>query len=292
MSQGVIIEGRGGLYTVADAKGAQHVLRAKGIFRLRGQTPLVGDRVRFTPGTGEEHGWVDKILPRTSECLRPPVANIELLCIVVAPEPEPDWLLVDKLLLFARLQRIHPLLVVNKADISGDVFIQAQAMYRGARVDVLSVSALKEESLVPLREAMLGSLACLAGQSGVGKSHLISTLLGVELESGSVSRRTRRGRQTTRHISLLEERGLRVLDTPGFSLLEAPGNLEAADLPPLYPEFDPYLGRCYFSPCLHDREPGCAVIEAEAAGLIDAERMARYRVLLDEIKQNWRDRYG
>jgi len=291
MKTGQIIEGRGGLYTVAEDNGDTWVLRAMNKLRRANLTPLVGDRVRFTPGTGEEHGWLTDILPRTSYCLRPPVANIDLLCLTVAPTPQPDWLLVDKVLLFARMQHIIPLLVVNKCDLSEDAYQDAQRMYAKANLPVLRVSAQTGQGMDMLHQAMQGHLCCFAGQSGVGKSRLISQLLGIELVSQSISEKIERGKQTTRHTSLLTGHGLRVLDTPGFSLLEAPGDMEAADLPPLYPEFDPYQGRCYFSPCLHDREPGCAVIEAEAAGLIDAERMARYRVLLDEIKQNWRDRY-
>ena len=99
MMQGQIIEGRGGLYTVRDAAGIDHVLRAKKKFRRQHMTPLVGDRVDFTPGEGDEHGWLEEILPRSSQCLRPPVANITLLVIVAAVAPAPDWLLIDKLLL-------------------------------------------------------------------------------------------------------------------------------------------------------------------------------------------------
>ena len=82
-----------------DAAGIDHVLRAKKKFRRQHMTPLVGDRVDFTPGEGDEHGWLEEILPRSSQCLRPPVANITLLVIVAAVAPAPDWLLIDKLLL-------------------------------------------------------------------------------------------------------------------------------------------------------------------------------------------------
>ena len=95
MNQGVITQGRGGLYTVLDEQGRQFVLRAKKKFRKQKLTPLVGDQILFTPGEiSDEHGWIEEILPRKSVCLRPPVANATLLCIVAAPRPEPDWLLI------------------------------------------------------------------------------------------------------------------------------------------------------------------------------------------------------
>ena len=93
MQEGQIVEGRGGLYTVRDAAENAYVLRAKKKFRRERITPLVGDRVLFTPGEGEEHGWLEEILPRSSECLRPPVANITLLATVIAAAPAPDWLI-------------------------------------------------------------------------------------------------------------------------------------------------------------------------------------------------------
>ncbi len=291
MKTGQIIEGRGGLYTVAEDNGDIWVLHAMNKLRRANMTPLVGDRVRFTPGTGEEHGWLTDILPRTSYCLRPPVANIDLLCLTVAPTPQPDWLLVDKVLLFARMQHIIPLLVVNKCDLSEDAYQDAQRMYAKANLPVLRVSAQTGQGMDMLHQAMQGHLCCFAGQSGVGKSRLISQLLGIELVSQSISEKIERGKQTTRHTSLLTGRGLRVLDTPGFSLLETPELMEPSELPPLYPEFIPYQGQCRFLTCLHNQEPGCAVVEAEQAGLLDADRMARYRQLLSTIQTNWRERY-
>jgi len=291
MKTGQIIEGRGGLYTVAEDNGDIWVLRAMNKLRRANMTPLVGDRVRFTPGSGEEHGWLTDILPRTSYCLRPPVANIDLLCLTVAPTPQPDWLLVDKVLLFARMQHIIPLLVVNKCDLSEDAYQDAQRMYAKANLPVLRVSAQTGQGMDMLHQAMQGHLCCFAGQSGVGKSRLISQLLGIELVSQSISEKIERGKQTTRHTSLLTGHGLRVLDTPGFSLLETPELMEPSELPPLYPEFVPYQGQCRFLACLHNQEPGCAVVEAEQAGLLDADRMARYRQLLSTIQTNWRERY-
>ncbi|HML48725.1 MAG TPA: hypothetical protein PKE04_18435 [Clostridia bacterium] len=89
---GTILKGMGGLYTVRnDEGGEQYVLRARGRFRHDNQTPTVGDRVLFTPGSGQEHGWLDDILPRKSLCLRPPVANLDLLILVISPTPAPDF---------------------------------------------------------------------------------------------------------------------------------------------------------------------------------------------------------
>ena len=110
----------GGLYTARTEDGLEYVLRAKKKFRRQRVTPLVGDRVLFTPGEiSDEHGWVEEILPRANQFVRPPVANVTLLCVTISPVPEPDCLLVDKLLVFAQMQDLTAVLVVNKNDLDG-----------------------------------------------------------------------------------------------------------------------------------------------------------------------------
>lgn len=291
MKQGTLIRGFGGFYAVRDAEGQEFTLRCKKKFRRLGLSPLVGDEVLFTPGEGEEHGWLEEILPRSSQCLRPPVANVSLLLIVVAPVPEPDLLLVDRMMVRARAQGMDMLLVVNKCDLDEGLAQELQAQYAGAQVPVYAVSAESGQGLAALRERMGGRLCCLTGQSGVGKSTLLNTLLGLSLETGEISRKIQRGKNTTRHAELLVKDGLRVLDTAGFSLLELDGGMEPVILKEYYPEFAVYEGKCRFEPCYHDREPGCAVTAACGEGAIHPQRLARYRALLAEVRQAWRERY-
>ena len=291
MRQGTLIRGYGGFYTVRDAEGQEFTLRCKKKFRRLGLSPLVGDEVLFTPGEGEEHGWLEEILPRSSQCLRPPVANVSLLLIVVAPVPEPDLLLVDRMMVRARAQGMDMLLVVNKCDLDEGLAQELSAQYAGAQVPVYAVSAESGQGLATLRERMGGRLCCLTGQSGVGKSTLLNALLGLSLETGEISRKIQRGKNTTRHAELLIKDGLRVLDTAGFSLLELDGGMEPVTLKEYYPEFAEYEGKCRFEPCYHDREPGCAVTAACGEGAIHPQRLARYRALLTEVRQAWRERY-
>lgn len=289
--KGRIIEGRGGLYTVRDESGQVFVLRAKNKFRREGITPLVGDRVLFTPGRLEEHGWLEEILPRDSCSLRPPVANISQILITLAPEPLPDLLLADKLLLFAFSQNVKPVLLINKSDLDRQLAAGLAQAYAPAGVTVLELSAAMSWGLDKLKAAMAGHTNCFAGQSGVGKSTLISALTGLDLETGEVSRKIRRGRQTTRHITLIEKEGFSVLDTPGFSLLELPSEMEPERLREHYPDFLPHQTDCRFEVCLHDKEPGCAVDKAAQDGLVDRDRLARYRHLLAQQKEKWSNRY-
>ena len=291
MRQGTLVRGFGGFYTVRDAEGQEFTLRCKKKFRRLGLSPLVGDEVLFTPGEGEEHGWLEEILPRSSQCLRPPVANVSLLLIVVAPVPEPDLLLVDRMMVRARAQGMDMLLVVNKCDLDEGLAQELSAQYAGAQVPVYAVSAESGQGLATLRERMGGRLCCLSGQSGVGKSTLLNALLGLSLETGEISRKIQRGKNTTRHAELLIKDGLRVLDTAGFSLLDLDGGMEPVTLKEYYTEFAEYEGKCRIEPCYHDREPGCAVTAACGERAIHPQRLARYRALLAEVRQAWRERY-
>lgn len=297
LRQGVLVRGFGGFYVAADDEGTEHILRCKKKFRRMHISPLVGDRVLFLPGEGEEHGWLEEILPRTSECIRPPVANVSLLLVVICPSPEPDLLLVDRLLIRARLQDIRTAIVVNKSELDPALAERIRRSYRGAECPVLTASAKEKRGLDELRALMQGeSCCCLTGQSGVGKSTLLNALLGLELETGDISEKIQRGKNTTRHAQLLIRRSaageIRVLDTAGFSLLELDAKLEPEKLREAYPEYLPHEGCCRFTPCLHDREPGCAVTAAVEAGEIDPERVSRYRQLLADVRETWKQRYN
>ena len=290
--RGAIVRGMGGLYTARTPDGAEYVLRCKKKFRRMRMSPLVGDEILFTPGVEEEHGWVEEILPRKTECLRPPVANVELLLIVVAPVPAPDLMLVDRLLVRARQQELNALLVVNKCDVDGQQLAkELSRQYARAEVPVYAVSAQTRTGMEELREAMRGRLCCFTGQSGVGKSTLLNALTGLRLETGDISEKIQRGKNTTRHAELLEADGLRVLDTAGFSLLEMEDNMDPVTLKEVYPEFYPYEGQCRFNPCYHASEPGCAVTAAVEAGELSPERVERYRALLEDVRKAWKERY-
>ena len=181
MKQGVLVRGFGGFYVAVDGEGTEHILRCKKKFRRMHISPLVGDELLFTPGEGDEHGWVEEILPRKSECLRPPVANVSLLLVVICPSPEPDLLLVDRLLVRARLQGMKTAIVVNKCDLDDALVTDIRKQYAKADCPVLAASAKEKHGLDELRNLMTGeSCCCLTGQSGVGKSTLLNALLGLE----------------------------------------------------------------------------------------------------------------
>ena len=293
LMRGTLVRGIGSFYTVRDTEGKEFTLRCKKKFRRDKIIPLVGDDVLFSPGQGEEHGGLEEILPRKTVCLRPPVANVTKLVIVIAPVPEPDLLLVDRQISRAVDQGMEIMMVVNKCDLDSAALaekIRSEYQQTGSRV--IAASAKEGKGLEEIRKELAGdALCCFTGQSGAGKSTLLNKLLGLELETGDISRKISRGKNTTRHTELIEKNGIRVMDTAGFNLLEAENALEPEKLKERYPEFTKYEGKCRFRECLHDREPGCAVTEAAAQGMISQGRLDRYRALLAETREVWRERY-
>ena len=290
--EGRVLSGVGGFYTVLTDDGQRYTLRAQAKLRRQRMTPMAGDRVRFQPGEGDQHGWLEAILPRRNQLIRPPVANIDRIAIVVsAGTPEPDLMLVDRMLIFARMNEIEPVLVINKCDEGGVAAAEIAGQYAGTGAQVFRTCAATGEGLDALREALRGTIHALGGQSGVGKSTLINRLYGLQQETGSLSEKIERGKNTTRHCELIPlEGGGMVLDTPGFSLLEL-NLMDPVELRNLIPEFEEYEGTCRFQPCVHVSEPGCTVRKAVAEGKISRERWERYRALHEDMTQRWRERY-
>lgn len=289
---GRILKGVGGYYTVL-CDGEEYFCIARGRFRKESIKPLVGDMVEFMPPEREEeYGAVANILPRETCTLRPPIANVNLILVTMAAaSPQPDLLLMDRLLARAQVEGCEAVVVVNKIDLAQDTYQDLCEQYRLAGYRVFPVSAQKGEGIEELREVLQGHISCFAGQSGAGKSSLLNALFpGLGLETGGVSR-IERGRHTTRHAQLLPlEDGGFVADTPGFSLLEL-DTRPPETLKECYPEMHPYEGQCRFEGCMHHKEPGCAVKAAAERGEISKQRLQRYGVLLEEMKEKWGKRY-
>ncbi|MDY2597189.1 MAG: ribosome small subunit-dependent GTPase A [Eubacteriales bacterium] len=290
---GIILKGVGGFYTVL-SNGMSFVCKARGLFRKQNQTPIVGDNVSFSLNADGETGYLLSIEARKNELIRPMVANIDKLFIVVsASKPAVDLLLVDKLLLCCEKLRIEPVLIINKCDDADAASIDGiRKEYSLTGYRIYTVSAVTGDGIEALRSELQGSVVCFAGQSAVGKSSLLNALIpGMKLEVGELSRKTERGRHTTRHAELIPiGNGGAVLDTPGFSLLE---NIECEpeEIKNLYPELRRHVFECRFSGCLHISEPGCVVKEEIVGRDFDSERYNRYVRLVKEAMENRKHKY-
>ncbi len=291
MEQGRIVKGVGGFFSVLLADSSVVICKARGRFRNERVVPLVGDLAEISmPESG--YAAIDKLLPRKNALLRPPVANIDQLVIVVAASaPKPDWLLVDKLILQAAQLRVAPLLVLNKLDECDQSVVDTFLEDYSAAFSPLLVSSKSGEGLDELSERLRERISCFAGQSAVGKSSLLNALFpGLALETGGLAKKTERGRHTTRQAELWPFLGGAVLDTPGFSLFEL-DELSQQTLDAGWPEFGNAPQNCRFAGCRHLSEPGCAVKQLLSQGALPRGRYERYVEIAMEIEQRRKHRY-
>ncbi len=286
---GLLLKGVGSFYEVLTDAGTSVTCKARGAFRREGLVPTVGDRVGIER---QESGYAKlvEILPRRNLSVRPAVANIDQLLIVVsASAPAPDWMLVDRLIIAAKRMGVTPVPVLNKIDTATDA-IRETFLREYHAFETLTVSAVTHEGLDALKDRLTGKVTCFAGQSAVGKSSLLNALFpNLHLETGGLSEKTERGRHTTRHAELWPYAGGAVLDTPGFSLFETEC-LEQDELDACYPEFSD-ASPCRFPGCMHISEPDCGVKPLLEAGVLSAERYERYKEIAKDYQQRRKHRY-
>lgn len=283
---GLIVKATGGFYYV-ETSSALLECRARGNFRHSDLTPLVGDRVTAAVLPGGK-GHVVSIKERKNSLVRPPLANIDQLVMVVSVrDPAPNLLVLDKLLAVAERQEVEPLIVFTKTDLdSADPY---SSIYRKAGFRVLEVCSLRHEGTDEVLEALRGKMSAVCGNSGAGKSSLLNGIFpDLCLSTNETSKKLGRGRHTTRTTQLFEiPGGGYVADTPGFSAIEMErvGIIRKDQLQYCFREFEPYVLKCRFTGCSHTSEKGCAVIEAVEEGVIPRERHESYRQMYEEAKK-------
>lgn len=291
MQQGKIYKLLAGTYYID--MGDRHIqAKAKGSFRKDGLSPKVGDKVMIEGESGAYR--IRQVLPRFNDLNRPQVANIDNLVIVLSPQyPSPDLLLVDRLIFSARRNGVTPIVVINKSELDAAGAENIRAQYAEAGLKVQCVSFANGDGLEELKALLLNATSCFAGQSAVGKSSLISYFMpDCELQTGGLSKKTDRGKHTTRHCELyMFAPNSYVADTPGFSLLDQ-DEIEPDQFVMLYDDtYSSISENCRFRGCTHTSEPDCAVKTAVEQGTLSADRYARYCELYKQIKEQWRNRY-
>ena len=268
--------------------GAQVDARIKGK-RLK---PVCGDRVVAEPIEQESDWVITDVLDRDNELGRPNqrgetevlAANIDVLVVVVASSPKPDWFIVDRYLTAAEDMRIPAIVVYNKADLesSKDIASAALAEFAALGYPTVRCSAKSGDNIDEL-EALVGQkTAIIVGQSGVGKSTIINRLIESEdLPTAAISDKRGEGRHTTVNSKLLTlPNGGALIDSPGVRDY-APALHSAAQVGHGFREIEEARQRCRFANCRHTREPGCAIKDAVDSGQISARRYESYKRLLN-----------
>ncbi|MBE6737227.1 MAG: ribosome small subunit-dependent GTPase A [Ruminococcaceae bacterium] len=282
--KGIIVRLTGGFYYV-DVKDEIFECKARGKFRKQGESPVVGDMVEISLKPDGYHS-IERILERKNYLVRPPLANLDALVIVISTvDPLPNTLVIDKLTAAAVDIGTVPYIVFSKTDVKE--CDELAKVYSEARFPTFTYSDGDEESVAAVRNALEGKLVAFIGNSGVGKSTLINNLYPeLNLKTGQVSQKLGRGRHTTRTVELFKTDSGYVADTPGFSTMDLESyHLVSKDqLMYCFPEFNDYLNECRFTSCMHICEKGCAVIEAVNNGAISKTRHESYIEMYNEIK--------
>lgn len=280
-------------YYYVDTPAGTITCRARGLFRKLEITPLVGDIARVTV-TGDDTGIIVGINERSNFLLRPAIANVDrIILVVAAAQPDANLFVIDNLIAIATHKNIDTALVITKKDLNLQQAQRLVHLYRDAGYESVGISALSgdADAVIPLIE---GRICVLAGNTGTGKTTLLNLISpNLELKTGEISKKLGRGRHTTRTVELYAVLGGLVADTPGFSSLEFDRQpIARQQLQYCFKEFLPFIGKCRFTGCSHTSEKGCAVLKALENGKIAPSRHESYTAMYrqSESVREWERR--
>ncbi len=301
--QGKVVKGLGGLYEVRvcdDGEIRRLSSRAKGSLHRDEEKLLIGDNVTLTVDENTPDGIViSAVDERKNALIRPPVSNIDYLFIAfAAKKPTPVLETVDKLTAIAEHNRITPVIIITKSDLSKGSAEEYFEIYKKAGFDAFITSSSDGSGVEELKSYIdqnvrYGKTAAFAGASGVGKSTLMNALFPhLALATAEISKKIERGRHTTRHVEIFDIDATKdtgfLADTPGFSLVDFARfdffALEA--LADTFPELAKYREKCRYADCAHvgEGEEECAVMRAAANGEIPISRLESYRSIYRVLK--------
>lgn len=281
---GIILKGIGGFYYVEAAERV-YECKPRGLFRKNKVKPLAGDFVRIS--INGEDGVIEEIQPRKTQLIRPPIANIDTLMVVVSVcDPAPNILNIDKMTVFAYKNGIEPVVVISKAD-RGDVKCLSE-IYDAAGIQNIIFSSVSKEGSEDIRRMLKGKITAFAGNTGVGKSTLLNTVYqNLNLKTGTISKKLGRGKHTTRSVELFKlPGGGYAADSAGFSTIDIKryGLTDSAELIKFFPDLLEFTHNCKFSSCSHTCEAGCELLCAIEEGRVNKSRHNSYKEIYNELK--------
>lgn len=277
--KGIVIKINSDLYKV-DIGTSVIDCKAKGLLKFRNSKIIVGDTVEVN------NGVIEKVHPRKNEFVRPPIANIDQLVIVVAAKnPKPDLELLDKQLIMAEKNNVFPIICVNKIDLTED-YEEIIKTYEKIGYQVVTTDAKNGIGIEKLARNLQNKITAFTGNSGVGKSALTNNIFKDNItEEGETSKKLEKGKHTTKFVELYKiANNTYIADTPGFSTYEIK-DVDYNELDKYYLEFIPYISECEFRGCSHIKERNCGVKQAAEDKKIDAGRYQRYCNFYKKLKE-------
>ena len=287
--QGLVIENISNLYKIEIENKQIYQATARGKFKKDEITPVVGDKVDIEILDKEnKKAIIEEILPRKVYVKRPKLANItQIIFVVSSKDPKPDLLMLDKQLVFAEFLGIKAIIVLNKTDLDEDKqFKKIKENYEKIGYLVIKTEAKNKIGTEELKQEMKNNINAFSGNSGVGKSTLVNAIFQSEItQEGDISRRNKRGKNTTTSIKLYEiDNNTYIADTPGFSTFDI-SEIESKDLVKYFKEFEQYIPECEFVGCTHIKEQNCGIKKAVKDGKIEQQRYDRFCKIYLELKQ-------
>ncbi len=252
------------------------VCNSRGVVKKRGDGILVGDYVRL------ENKVIKEVMSRKNRFIRPSVSNVDLVVLLISPKPKPDYYLIDKVIVNAIKENVEVIFVINKADSDGELYNEICAEYKDLNIETYKISAKTGQGIDALKERLKDRLSVLVGQSAVGKTSLVNAMFGLNLKTGELSD-IGRGRHTTTRSEIFEIEGIKVVDSPGFAVIDA--EVGAEEFPEYYEEYFSVSHECRFRGCKHIDEPDCKVKQLVGEGVFSPNRYQRYKEIYDDLSK-------
>ena len=286
--QGLIVENISNMYKVK-AEDKIYESTARGKFKKEDITLVVGDMVELEIiDETNRKAVIKEIKNRTVYIKRPKLANItQIIFVISSKDPKPDLLMLDKQLAFSEFLGINAIIVLNKIDLDDEKqFEKIEKIYKKIGYKVIETEAKKQKGIEKLQEQLKNNISAFSGNSGVGKSTLINGIFKRDItQEGEISKRNRRGKNTTTAIKLYEiNENTYIADTPGFSTFDI-SEIPSQELENYFVEFEREKEKCEFIGCTHIKEKNCGVKQAIEEGKISKERYNRFCKIYEELKQ-------
>lgn len=275
----------GGCYTV-EAPSGIYQAKPRGIFRKNGLKPMTGDFVTLVVEENTEPLITD-VNDRKNELIRPPLANLDALLLVVsACDPAPSAFVIDKLISVFESKHIETALVFTKSDLR--LIEEFLDVYKKIGFRTFVVNNITGEGTDEIKNFISGKMTALIGNSGVGKSSLMNHLApDNNIKTNEISKKLGRGKHTTRDVKLYKlVEATYIADTPGFSTVDVSKyiTIPSEEVRHCFREFNEFEEKCRFQDCRHLKEKDCGVRKAVEAGIISKSRYDSYCRIYEEAK--------